>query len=184
MRYEALVKDVMRTDLVYVSPDTKIEEIAKVMREMNVGSVLVKDEKVLGIVTGRDIINRYVAMGKGKTAKDIMTKNLITISENKTLEDAAKLMVEKGIERLIVKSKDKIVGIISTIDILKTEPELYKNLLEALKMKTGPIYSEETMFGQCERCGNYSDNLKEVNGMWLCEECREELGIEQDTLHK
>jgi len=178
MRYEAPVKSIMKTDLVYVSPDTDVKDIAKIMRAERVGSVLVKDERVVGLITSSDIINRYVVMKKGNKAKDIMTKKLITISENKSLEDAAKLMVKKGIERILVKKNDKIVGMISTIDVLQVEPELYKNLLEGLKINSGPIYKDETIFGQCERCGNYSDDLKNVDGMWLCEECREELGVE------
>jgi len=178
MRYEAPVKSIMKTDLVYVSPDTDVKDIAKIMRAERVGSVLVKDERVVGLITSSDIINRYVVMKKGNKAKDIMTKKLITISENKSLEDAAKLMVKKGIERILVKKNDKIVGMVSTIDVLQVEPELYKNLLEGLKINSGPIYKDETIFGQCERCGNYSDDLKNVDGMWLCEECREELGVE------
>ncbi len=181
MKYEALIKNIMKTDLIYVSPETNIKDIARILKSQHIGSVLVKDDhedKVLGIITDTDIINGYVVDKKGEKAKNIMTKNLITISEKKTIEDAARLMIEKHIERVLVKKNGRIVGMVSTMDILQVEPELYKNLLEALKMKSGPIYKDETMFGQCERCGNYSDDLKEVNGMWLCKECREELGVE------
>ncbi len=176
MKYQIPVKEIMRTDIVYVSPDTNVEDVAEILTK--IGSVVVKGDKVVGIITRRDLIERYIVKKHGNKAKDVMTKKLVAISDSKTLEDAARLMVEKGIERVLVKRRGSIVGILSTMDILKVEPELYKILLEALKMKTGPIYKQETMFGQCERCGNYSDDLKEVNGMWLCEECRHELGYE------
>ncbi len=173
MEYEALVKDVMKTNLVYVSPDTSVKDVARILKTQHIGSVLVKDkEDVVGIITDTDIINRYVIDRKGEKARNIMTKKLITISENKTIEDAARLMIEKNIERVLVRKNNRIVGMVSTMDILKVEPELYKNLLEALKMKSGPIYKSDVMFGVCEKCGNYSDDLREVNGMWLCEECR------------
>jgi len=167
------VEEIMNKNPVFVEPDTPVQEIVRIMKEKKIGCVIVKNKKPQGIVTTRDIVFKHLGEGKGQTAKDIMTTDLVTVSPNKTIEDAAALMVAKHIERLPVMHYGKLVGIISTTDILRAEPELYKNVLEGLKMGKGGFVGRGVDFGQCESCGNYSDDLEEVNGQWLCEECRE-----------
>lgn len=174
MKYQVPVKDVMNKEVIFVDPETDIREIAKIIKEKNIGSVIVKNEQLKGMVTTRDIVYKYLAQGIGKCARDIMTKKLITIAPNVNIEDAAAIMVKNKIERLPVIHFNKVVGVISTNDILKVEPELYKNLLEGIKIGKGALVEKEIDLGVCDECGAYSDDLKEVNGQWLCPDCREE----------
>jgi len=174
MKYQIPVKDVMNKKLVFVEPETDIREIAKIIKKKKIGCVLVKNEHIKGIVTTRDIVYKYLAQGIGKCARDIMTKPLITISPTVNIEDAAAIMVKNKIERLPVMHFRKVIGVISTNDILKVEPELYKNLLEGIKIGKGALAEKDIDIGVCDSCGAYSDDLKEVNGQWLCPDCREE----------
>ena len=171
MKFKVLVEEVMKRNIISVGMDDSIEKAAKLMKKYRIGSVLVMGEKQLkGILTTRDIVYKSVASGKGKVAKDIMSKDVISISPKKTIEHAAKLMVEKKVEKLPVFEMNKLVGIITNTDILRIEPALFDILLE--RMKIGSRGTTEPGFGQCEECGNYSDDIDEVDGIYKCGECR------------
>lgn len=169
----ALVKDVMRKRIKTIKDTASVKAAARIMEKNRIGSVVVlKKNKIVGIVTKTDIVYKHVAKGK-RTLKEIMTKRPIKISSNKTIEEAAKTMTENNIEKLLVFDKGKVVGIISITDILKVEPALFTILLERLRQKGPVLESQEPMFGVCEACGNYSDELREVNGLWVCPSCAE-----------
>lgn len=94
-----------------------VKEAAKIMSDKNVGSLIVmKGDKIDGIVTERDILKNV--SGLGKRVSEVMSKNIITIGKSDTLEDAAELMAEKKIKRLPVVSKGELVGIITATDVL------------------------------------------------------------------
>jgi len=172
---KAKVRDFMRRNVKCILETKSVKEAARLMKRYNIGGLIVVDRrgKVKGIVTKTDIVYKYVA-GKKRRLRDVMTKRLIKIDPGATLEEAAELMARHHIEKLPVFEGRKLVGIISASDILRIEPGLHTVLYELLKLKGAPLEEEETTSGLCERCGNYSEDLREVNGLWLCENCREE----------
>jgi CBS domain-containing protein len=173
MKFNATVKDVMTKKIRSINVSDPIKKAAVMMKRHKIGSVLVMSKgKVVGILSTRDIVYKHIASGKGKKARDVMSKGLIKISPNKTIEYAARLMVSKRIEKLPVFDKDRLVGMITNNDILKVEPALFNILLERMKMGA-PRVREETGFSECEVCGNYSDDVREVDGVYKCEECRD-----------
>lgn len=168
----------MSEEVIEADPSTSVIDAAKLLREKNRGSVLVKEEeKTLGIVTNSDIINKFVAEEKGNSIEEIMSEELVTVSPTKTVEEAAAKMVEEGVERLLVAENGDILGVISTNDIIKVQPSLYLNLTQGLKLGQEKFEISSSESGQCESCENYSENLKEVNGNLLCEVCREEMNF-------
>ena len=171
MRFNALVGEVMRTDIKYVEPLDTIDKAAQIMQAHKIGSVVVKDKNVMGIVTTSDIVYKHVAGKRGVTVNEIMTTDLITISPSTSVEDAARLMVKKNIEKLLVFDKGKIVGLITTNDIVKIEPALFEILLERIKMGGLP-QSDMSDYAQCESCNNYSDSVEEIDGEYVCSECK------------
>ncbi|MEM7816303.1 MAG: CBS domain-containing protein [Candidatus Aenigmatarchaeota archaeon] len=175
MKLRARIKDVMRRQIKTIKENASIKDAANIMKRNRIGSVVVinNKNKIVGIVTKTDIVYKHVAEGK-KRLKDIMTKRLIKISSEKTLEDAARVMNENKIEKLLVYDNEKPVGIISITDILRVEPELFDILIEKLKQAMPTIKESEPLFGICENCGNYSDSLIEVNGIYICPKCVEE----------
>jgi signal-transduction protein with cAMP-binding, CBS, and nucleotidyltransferase domain len=170
MRFNVLVKEIMNKDVKKVSPDATVKEAATIMKNESIGSVIV-DSDPMGIVTATDIVYNYVSDKKGETVKDVMTNNVIRISPNKTIEHAAKLMTERNIEKLPVFENDKLIGIITATDILSVEPALFETLLERIKMTGSPIREDNLDFAECESCGNYSDDVKEVEGVYMCKDC-------------
>jgi CBS domain-containing protein len=116
------VREVMVANPIVVKANTSIIEAAKLMREHEIGSLIVVEEKaVKGIVTERDIVRRAVAEGKDVTSvpiQEIMTYPVTSISPEEDIVQAAHLMRTKEIRRLIVMEQGNLVGIVTTNDLL------------------------------------------------------------------
>lgn len=121
----------MKTSLASVSENSTVVDAARLLRDKEVGSLLVSDStgKTYGIVTERDLVTKALAMGKiDLKVKDICTKKLITISVDADLTAAAQLLGERNIKRLAVIDKGKIVGIVSQKDLISISPSLYSSI--------------------------------------------------------
>jgi CBS domain-containing protein len=116
------VKELMTTSVTCVKPDTSIEQVAKQMKQENVGSIPVCDDRgqVLGIITDRDIVIRSVSNdNRPKIAKEIMTKNLVVADPNMDTHQAALLMAKYQVRRLPVVENNQIVGMLAMADIAR-----------------------------------------------------------------
>ncbi|MBI3308567.1 MAG: CBS domain-containing protein [Candidatus Melainabacteria bacterium] len=119
---ETKVSQVMQTKIVTAKPKANVFELAKLMDNENVGSVLiVNDEgKLLGLVTDRQVVIRVVATKKDlstTTADEIMTKWPMSIFPDTTCKEALDIMGDYGFRRLPVEDKNKLIGIISISDL-------------------------------------------------------------------
>lgn len=115
------VRDVMTNRVDSVTPNTSIVEIARLMKNNDVGSIPVcEDKKVIGIITDRDIVLKVIADGtniESKSAKDIMNSKVITVTADQDVHEAAHLMSDYQIRRLPVLEQGKIVGILALGDL-------------------------------------------------------------------
>jgi len=116
------VKDVMHKGTTCVEPSTPVKEIAKRMRDGDVGAIPVKaDGRLVGIVTDRDITCRALADSGNPakmTAKDIMTKDVVCCSPDDDVQVAIEAMEAKQIRRLPVTDSHKtMIGMLSLGDI-------------------------------------------------------------------
>ena len=116
------VKDVMHQGVTWVEPTISIREIARRMRDDDIGSIPIgENDRLVGIVTDRDIICRGVANGadcNALTARDVMSKPIIYCRADDDLELAIRIMEKNKIRRLPVIDKDKrLVGILALGDI-------------------------------------------------------------------
>ena len=190
LRERMVVKDVMTSPVVITEEDASANKVAKLMLDNKVGCVIVTNKagKPLGIVTERDLVVRVLATktnpGTAK-AEDFMTSPLVTVDPETPINEAAKRMSRLNIRRLAVLYKDGLVGIVSSKDILDVMPELLEIMQERTRIESanGPEATEEAeeapLSGYCDRCGMYEENLKDVNGQNLCEDCRIELDGEK-----
>jgi CBS domain-containing protein len=106
----------------WVGPDTPIRDVAKKMRDLDVGSIPVgENDKLIGMVTDRDITCRALANGKDVsklTARDVMTKGIIYCRDNEELDDALRIMETKKVRRLpVINEQKRMVGMLSFGDI-------------------------------------------------------------------
>lgn len=180
MNTEVLVRDAMTQKIVTVDASATSDKAAKLMAKNGIGCVVVvKNGKPLGIVTERDISYRVVAKNKlpnGIAVKDIMSKPLKTITPDKTLTEAGRLMVKNNIRRLPVVENKTLVGIITDRDILAIAPhtiEILKELSSGLEERE-PSTKEVPEKGTCEVCGDYAVTVYEVDGTYMCESCKED----------
>ncbi|MBW9144639.1 CBS domain-containing protein [Clostridium sp. CM027] len=129
------VSEIMTKDVLSLAVDDTAKHAAELMKEHNIGSIPVKTkEKVIGIVTDRDIILRCVAEGKDvKTQKvrDIMTSNPVVGDQNMNVDDAIRIMSERQIRRLPITAKDQLVGMVSLGDVA-LEPKLHEEARDVL----------------------------------------------------
>jgi CBS domain-containing protein len=133
-----LVREVMAQNVQYVSPSATLQECARRMRDLHIGSLPVwENGKLAGMITDRDICCRAVAEGRdpAKTkAHDIMTKDVTFCFDDQECDDAAHMMEEKHIRRLaVLNRKRSMVGFLSIDDLARCSHELAGEVLEAAK---------------------------------------------------
>lgn len=114
------IKELMTTQVSVASPSTPINQVAKQMKDLDVGSIPVCDDSknALGIITDRDIVLRAVASGNMQaSAKDAMSQGLVFATPDMDVHEAANLMAQNQIRRLPVVENGKVVGIVSIGDL-------------------------------------------------------------------
>jgi CBS domain-containing protein len=121
---EPKVAEIMQSKVLAVEMNTSAKDCAKAMAKRGVGcAVVVQGKAAIGIVTERDLVSKVMAdvLDASKTlVRDIMSTPLITVSPEATMEDAAKLMAEYGIRRLVIIGRDGgLAGIVTAVDLAK-----------------------------------------------------------------
>ena len=123
-----MVSDVMTRDPVMMGADAPIMEAARAMRASDIGDVIVlRDGAICGITTDRDIVIRAIAAGKDPMTtplEEVCSQDLTTITADRPIDEAVKLMREKAIRRLPVVDGGMPVGVISLGDLaIQREPK-------------------------------------------------------------
>jgi len=132
------IKEVMTKQPITVSGDASIEQCAKLMAEKQVGSLIIEDETIEGIITELDIVRKVVAKGldtKKTLVKDIMTTDLVTLNPEDSILDAVKLMGKHNIRHIPIVSKRDLEGLVTAKDIMKVEPKLFEEIVECIRIK-------------------------------------------------
>ncbi len=146
---EKLAKDIMKTKVITFTPETSVKEAAKKLIENKISGapVVNKKGKVIGIVTDTDLIMQdakihfptylhlldgFIYLGSikkfeknlkkaiGAKVKDVMSKEIISVTKDQSIEDVATLLVDKQIDRVPVMEGDRLLGIITKADIVRS----------------------------------------------------------------
>lgn len=132
-----VVADIMTADVASVSPEENIRRVAEMMKELDVGSIPVCDgDRVIGMVTDRDIAIRTVAEGESPEqvqVKDIMSINVITCFDNQPVDEMMEEMRDEQVRRIPVldHQTQRLVGIVSLGDLAtKHSAEVDRTLYE------------------------------------------------------
>jgi|SoiMethySBSTD1v2_1073268.scaffolds.fasta_scaffold126245_4 signal-transduction protein with cAMP-binding, CBS, and nucleotidyltransferase domain len=144
------IHEIMSKNVIKVNYEISAFEISKIMVKRRISSVVIIDnnDKIIGIVTEKDLIKEVCAknlLATTLTASKVMSSPLITISKNSTINDATKLMVEKKIKHLAIHDNNDIIGILTTYDLINVlrnkvkSIELDSNLLDAISMADIPL---------------------------------------------
>lgn len=116
------LEDVMTKVVECVGPSETVQMAAQVMKDMDVGSIPVcDDDRLVGILTDRDIVIRCVAQGRDPSTcrvRQVMTPDVVYAFEDQTVADAERVMQIRQIRRLLVLDRNKrLVGIVSLGDL-------------------------------------------------------------------
>jgi CBS domain-containing protein len=115
----------------FIGPDLPIADVAKIMSEKKIGSVLVKTEKGLGMLTERDISSKVVVNAKDPRtvlASEIMTFPITTVDANTEVYEICRIFNENHFRRLPVVENGEVIGILTTRDVVKQfVPRLIKD---------------------------------------------------------
>lgn len=116
-----LIQDIMTRALITVNLSTTALQVAKMMEQGGIGAILVQNNSnPVGIVTDRDFATRIAAndLPLSTAVENIMSTPLITINHDESISDAAERMTSKKIRKLAVTENGKIVGIVTSTDLV------------------------------------------------------------------
>src|SRR5271157_1997149 len=116
------VENIMHKGVEWVSPDTSIVALARKMQQFDIGAIPVgENDRLIGMVTDRDVVIRGVADGKDPsklTARDVMTKGVTYCRDNEEVDEAVRIMESERIRRLpVIDANKRMVGMISLGDM-------------------------------------------------------------------
>ncbi len=173
--------DAMTKKPIEVTPETTLQECAKLMANNHVGSLIVKaNNELVGIITEQDIVRKAVAVSldtEKTKVSEIMIMELTIIEPEKDIYDALVLMKKLNIRQLPVMKNGKMIGLLTLKDILKIEPQLFDLLVEKFELREAerkPIHRVIPEEGICQSCGKYAEKVTDVDGVLVCDKCREE----------
>lgn len=176
------VGEVMTQRPVEIPANLTVRDAARIMRDKDVGSLLVTEGKrVLGIVTEWDIIHKVVAEAKSTdtvTVDEVMVRELLTMPPERDIYHALVLMRDNDIRHLPVLSKGDLVGFLTIKDVLKVQPQLFELLTDIIDLREEErkLSNMRSRFaeGFCEVCGNFSERLvRGSSHRLICPDCRE-----------
>jgi signal-transduction protein with cAMP-binding, CBS, and nucleotidyltransferase domain len=134
--FDKKIKDVMTSPASCLGPHATVREAAQKMKDLDIGTVVCCDEEgaAVGIVTDRDIAVRCCAEGKDPNScrvAEIMSRDIVTCSEESSIREAEELMESKQIRRLVVSGPDRRVrGVVALSDIAGVDSRMTGRIVE------------------------------------------------------
>ena len=116
------MRDIMRGKVVSIDETKTIKDAANMMNEARIGSIIItKDDAPIGILTERDFITKIAVEEIPLSAplSEVMTKPLLVVGPNQTVWEAAEIMKNMEIHRVAVQEGNKIIGMVTTTDLVK-----------------------------------------------------------------
>ncbi|GKZ12471.1 signal transduction protein [Haladaptatus sp. W1] len=191
MDAEVIVRDVMTREYVGVSESDTVLGAVRLMSDEGVGSVVVlRGREPVGIMTEADVLSLVADEEDPKetTVSEAMSKPVISMRPDRSLADAAGMMAQQGIRRIIITgADDELLGVLTERDVISAsasppsitrsnERERERQAADTElggRMETNGGDSEYTNQSICEVCGALTHDLTNVNGQLVCADCRD-----------
>lgn len=176
---EPNVYETMTRPVITIDKNSTVQDASILLRKHNIHGLVVVDKKtnqVEGVVTDKDIVAKVVAenmLPRDTKVGSVMSPRLIVAKREDTVSHIAKVMYANGVSRApVVDGDGHLVGIITTTDIVRVLPGILDVLSAKSEIEGQPqVVERPSAEGRCEECDNVYEDLVEINGMWLCQEC-------------
>jgi len=146
LRRYPTAKDLMSYDVVTVTPETLLDDAARMMGEKHIGSlIVVKYQTPVGIVTERDLLSKVLALGlflRDEKVEGVMSYPLSGVSKTARIKEVAKLMINKK-SRLAVFDAGTLIGIIAASDLVKSLPDARETEVKVDEFMTRDVVSAD-----------------------------------------
>jgi predicted transcriptional regulator len=123
MEKERVVRDIYHKGVIFCKPETPLQEVVRVMADTEIHAIMVAEQEgrpPVGVVSHMDILAQYSEDLAAIEARDVMTPEVISVSDGATVKEAAKRLLQSNIHRLlVVDDHNKPLGILSTTDIIR-----------------------------------------------------------------
>ena len=123
-------------EVVSVAPETTVREAARKMRDSKIGALLVmRDERLVGILTERDVLNKVVADYRDPDevqVREIMTRDVVVIKPGRSVRDAMRIVTQKHLRHLPVVDHDQLIGMVSGGDLTRSIVAEEEGVIESL----------------------------------------------------
>jgi CBS domain-containing protein len=123
MTFVSEILDSKGYDFWFVNPDDTVFDAVKLMSEKSVGALLVMEgERLVGIVTERDYARKVILEGKSSKqtpVRDVMTKRVLYVGPERTIEECMALITDKRVRHLPVVKNNRVIGVVSIGDLVK-----------------------------------------------------------------
>jgi len=192
MDTDVSVSEVMSRRLITADVGEMADKLGGRMASGKVGCVIIiRDTHPVGIVTERDLVVKVVSQDRQPSsmkAEDLMSRPLITIGPEKSVELASREMIRHRIRRLPVVQNRKLIGLVTDSDLLGISSELSEILRDLIRQNNpeGEFAEEEKgsepetfRQGICEVCQSFQESLVNIDGTYVCARCRDELPFYQ-----
>ena len=144
------LSDIMSKHIIVGSVDDDIYKIASIMKENDIGFVpIVNDDKIVGVITDRDIVVKIISNHDNSNITNYMTKDIVDVSIDNSLSDVLSIMKKYRVKRVLVTDGDRVLGVVSLSDILNCEID--DDVLSCIKeiFEVGPnIHKYETLIDE------------------------------------
>jgi CBS domain-containing protein len=141
------LRRIMVKNVVTIEPHATAKKAAELMDKNDIGCLIVVDSgKPVGIVTERDMLKRVIQKSqdpKDTRVVDIMSNAIITASPDDSAGEAAKLMIERNIKKLPIVEKDRLVGLVTLTDLIRTEGVV--EFLSGLSLNGAPKHMKKAI---------------------------------------
>ena len=136
-------KDIVEPDFISLAGETNALDAAKIMKDKRHGfAIIIADGKPTGIVTEWDYLSKVVASEKNTasvTIKEIMSENVVSVKASDGIDFVAKLMADRGIRRVLVVDKGKIIGVITAKTVLSRLEDYINSISSQIARLNSPL---------------------------------------------
>jgi CBS domain-containing protein len=189
METDLSVSDIMSRRLITADVSETADQLGAKMAEGKVGCIIITSStQPVGIVTERDLVVKVISRNiqpSSARAEGLMSRPLITVGPEKSVELASREMIRHRIRRLPVVQGKKLVGMVTDSDLLAISSELSEILRDLIRQNnpqgefagTGQDVTRPESFRQgiCEVCQSFQESLINIDGVYVCARCRDEL---------